>query len=150
MTQQLPEAGGKFYLEESDITSDVDFVDSEPSTLEVHANNCAKNAGCKSVLHIKMGHTPKINVEDAGYYDTAKSPRGTKKILHRFETTGNRNNQWRKTLKTLVALERPQQELKPDEYQIYRNKLNKVQSDILQGQNRRTGITPNQNHDTIQ
>ena len=71
-----------------------------------------------------MGSTPIVTAEDGESYDTAQTVRNSEKWfstnlnLLMTETTNDD-----KLLKTLVALERKQHSLIPEEYQHYRRKL---------------------------
>ena len=84
--------------------------------MEVPAINWARYVGCKSVLNIKMGHAPKIAAESGEEFDTAQTVREAERMfstdlnLLLTETTNDE-----KLLKTLVALERQQHHLIPEE-----------------------------------
>ena len=108
-------------MEEGEIDSE---SDQDPSILEVPAVNWAKYAGVKSVQYIKMGHAPRTTAEEPNDWDLGNAVRESEKNfstdlqLLMTETTNDPT-----LLKTLVCLERQQQDNIPEEYQQCRRKL---------------------------
>ena len=94
-------------MEEGEIDSE---SDQDPSILEVPAINWAKYAGVKSVQYIKMGHAPRTT-EEPNDWDFGNAVRESEKNfstdlqLLMTETTNDPT-----LLKTLVCLERQQQD----------------------------------------
>ena len=108
-------------MEEGELDSE---SDQDPSILEVPAINWAKYAGVKSVQYIKMGHAPRTTAEEQNDWDLGNAVRESEKNfstdlqLLMTETTNDPT-----LLKTLVCLERQQQDNIPEEYQQCRRKL---------------------------
>ena len=108
-------------MEEGEIDAE---SDQDPSILEVLAVNWAKYAGVKSVQYIKMGHAPRTTAEEQNDWDLGNAVRESEKNfstdlqLLMTETTNDPT-----LLKTLVCLERQQQDNIPEEYQQCRRKL---------------------------
>ena len=108
-------------MEEGEIDSE---SDQDPSILEVPAVNWAKYAGVKSVQYIKMGHAPRTTAEEQNDWDLGNAVRESEKNfstdiqLLMTETTNDPT-----LLKTLVCLERQQQDNIPEENQQCRRKL---------------------------
>ena len=108
-------------MEEGEIDSE---TDQDPSVLEVPVINWARYVGVKSVQYVKMGHAPRIAAEKQNDWNLEQAVRETEKNfstdlqLLMTETTNDPS-----LLKTLVCLERQQQEMIPDEYQMVRRKL---------------------------
>ena len=99
-------------------------TDQDPSVLEAPAMNWARYVGVKSVQYVKVGHAPKVMAQEDNNRDLEQAVRKTEKNfstdiqLLMSETTNDST-----LLKTLVCLERQQQDQKPDEYQPHRKKL---------------------------
>ena len=110
--------------EDGEIYSDRDeSTEYEPSIMEVPAINWAQYVGCKNVQYVRMGNAPKVSAEENDW-DTAATVREAEKkfstdlALLIKETTNDP-----KLLKTLVALERQQHDLIPEEYNGYKKRL---------------------------
>ena len=108
-------------MEEGEIESE---TDQDPSIVEVPAISWARNVGVKSVQYVKMGHSPKVMAQADNNWDLEQAVRQTEKNfstdlqLLMSETTNNPT-----LLKTLVCLERQQQDQIPDENQPHKKKV---------------------------
>ena len=108
-------------MEEGEIDSE---TDQDPSVLGDPAINWARYVGVKSVQYVKWGHAPRIAAEEQNDWNLEQAVRETEKNfstglqLIMTETTNDPS-----LLKTLVCLERQQQEMIPDEYQMVRREL---------------------------
>ena len=98
-------------MEEREIDSE---TDQDPSVLKLPAINWARYVGVKSVQYVKMGHAPRIAAEEQTDWNLEQAVRETEKNfstdlqLLMTETTNDPS-----LLKTLVCLERQQQEMIP-------------------------------------
>ena len=99
-------------MEKGEIESE---TDQDPSILKVPAINWARYVGVKRVQYVKMGHAPEVIAQEDNNCDFEQAMRETEKTfstdlqLLMSVTTNNPT-----LLKTLVCLERQQQDQIPD------------------------------------
>ena len=102
-------------MEEGEIDSE---TNQDQSILEVLAINLARNVGGKSVQYVKMGHAPRIAAQEDNNWDLEQAVRETGKNLSTdIQMLMNETTSHPTLLKTLVCLERRQQNQIPDDYQ---------------------------------
>ena len=102
-------------MEEGEIDSE---SDQDPSVLEVPAVNWAKYVGVKSVQYIKMGHAPRTTADEPNNWDFGNAVRESEKNFSTDQLLLPETTNDPTLLKTLVCLERQQQDNIPEEYQL--------------------------------
>ena len=120
-------------MEEGEISGDSELA---PSVLEVPTINWANYIGVKIVQYIKMGHAQNVQALEQDNWDLENIVRETEKEFAtelRLLMTETTNNP--KLLKTLVCLERQQNDIIPDEYSLYKKTVNTLRISVLRRQN---------------